>query len=227
MVVLDVACGPGYVAEAVRAAAAAPLGLDFSPAMVQRAHARNCEIRFVCGDAQALPFGPGSFDAVVMNFGLLHLARPEAALAEARRVLRPSGRYAFTVWAGPELSPGASIVDAAIRAHASADVELPAGPAYYGYSDPDDSRRTLHRCGFAPGSLRFRTVTAVWQVPTASFVFAAERDAGVRTAAVLAAQQPAVCAAIEAQMAAGFMPYRNATGFGVPYVAHVISATAA
>ncbi len=37
MVLLDVACGPGYVAEAVRAAAAAPLGLDFSPAMVRRA----------------------------------------------------------------------------------------------------------------------------------------------------------------------------------------------
>ncbi len=70
-------------------------------------------------------------------------------------------------------------------------------------------------------------MTAVGQVPPASFVFAAGGDAGVRTAAVLAAQRPAVCAAIEAQMAEAFIPYRNATGFGVPYAAHVISVTAA
>jgi len=224
---LDVACGPGYVAEAALALGAAPLGLDFSPAMVQLARARVRGVVFVCGDAQALPFEPGTFDAVLMNFGLLHLAHPEAALAEARRVLRVGGRYAFTVWAGPEQSAGASVVDQAIRAHASFDVELPQGPAYYGYGDAESCRRVLDGVGFDLGSLRFYTVTATWQVPTASFVFAAERDAGVRTAALLAAQPPAVCAAIEAQLATGLMSFRNAAGFAIPYAAHVISVTAA
>ena len=224
---LDVACGPGYVAEAARALGAAPLGLDFSSAMVHLASARVGGMAFVCGDAQALPFEPGTFDAVVMNFGLFHLAHPEAALGEARRVLRVGGRYAFTVWAGPEQSAGARVVDEAIRAHASFDVELPQGPAYYGYSDAESCRRALVGFGFDPGSLRFHTVTATWQVPTTDFVFAAERDAGVRTAALLAAQSPAVCAAIEAQLAAGLTPFRNAGGFAIPYAAHVISVTAA
>lgn len=223
---LDVACGPGYVAEAARASGAVPLGLDFAPAMVRMARARAPDMALVCGDAQALPFASGTFAAVVMNFGLLHLPDPEAALAEGRRVLRAGGRYAFTVWAGPEQSPGARIVDDAIRAHANVTVDLPQGPAYYGYGDPEDCGHALQRSGFGPGSMRFQTVRAIWQVPSPAFVFAAERDAGVRTAALLAAQPPTACAAIEAQMAAGFTPYRNATGFGVPYAAHVISAAA-
>jgi ubiquinone/menaquinone biosynthesis C-methylase UbiE len=131
MVLLDVACGPGYVAEAAKAVRATPVRLDFSTAMVRLAHARDREISFVCADAQALPLGPAMFDAVVMNFGLLHLPDPEAALAEGRRVLRRGGRYEFTVWAGPEQSAGARIVDEAIRAHAKVDVDLPTGPDYY------------------------------------------------------------------------------------------------
>src|SRR5205809_6238429 len=55
------------------------------------------EIEFREGDAEALPFPEASFDAVVMNFGMLHLAHPERAVAEAFRVLSAGGRFAFTV----------------------------------------------------------------------------------------------------------------------------------
>jgi ubiquinone/menaquinone biosynthesis C-methylase UbiE len=55
-----------------------------------------------------LPFEDGEFDAVVGNFVLNHVGRPRAALAELRRVLRPGGRVALTLWsarrgAGQEL----------------------------------------------------------------------------------------------------------------------------
>ena len=86
---------------------------------------------------------------------------------------------------------------------------------------------TLGRFGFDPASLGFRTVTATWQVPTAAFVFAAEREAGVRTAALLAAQTPAVLSAIETQMVQEPAIYRNATGLGIPFAAHVVRVTAA
>jgi hypothetical protein len=84
----------------------------------------------------------------------------------------------------------------------------------------------LHSADSTLLPLQFRTITAIWQVPSASFVFAAERDAGVRTAALLAVQPPGVLAAIEEQMAAGFAQFRQATGFGIPYGAHVVTATA-
>src|SRR5881394_4649124 len=84
---IDVACGPGSIAAAAAARGASVTGLDFSPAMVAEARWRWPALTFREGDAEALPFEPSSVDAVVMNFGLLHLARPDTALAEAFRVL--------------------------------------------------------------------------------------------------------------------------------------------
>ena len=107
---LDVASGPGYVAAAAAAVGASAIGVDFSSEMVRLAARRYPGIRFQEGDAEALAFPDESFDAVTINFGVLHLARPDAALAEARRVLVPGGRCAFTVWATPEVSVGFGIV---------------------------------------------------------------------------------------------------------------------
>src|SRR4051812_1682771 len=68
---LDVARGPGYVAAAAAAQGADVVGLDFSPPMVAEARRLHRAIEFVEGDAEALPFEDRSFDAAVMNFGLL------------------------------------------------------------------------------------------------------------------------------------------------------------
>jgi ubiquinone/menaquinone biosynthesis C-methylase UbiE len=85
---LDVATGPGYVAAAAAQRGANVVGVDFSAAMVAEARRRYPAVTFQEGDAEELPFPDNSFDAGVMNFGLLHLGRPEQALAEAHRVLR-------------------------------------------------------------------------------------------------------------------------------------------
>lgn len=220
---LDVACGPGYVAEQAYALGAKPTGVDFSPEMIRLAKVRNLSIPYFTGDAQALDFDDASFDAVVMNFGVLHLAHPETAFAEARRVLRKGGYFGFTVWAGPDQSPGAKVVEEAITAHADPNVELPKGPDYFGFGDAGTCRETFGPIGFDPASLVFRTVTADWLVSTAGFVFEAERHAGVRMAAVLAAQTPAVQAAIQARMTAGLARFAAGKGFRIPYAAHVIA----
>jgi len=223
---LDVACGPGYVAEVARSLGAVSTGIDFSPAMIRLAQSRNPDIAFYTGDAQVLDFEDKSFDTVVMNFGALHLSHPEAAFAEACRVLRPGGHYGFTVWASPEHSPGVRIVEQAVQVHADPNVELPSGPDYFGYGEAEGCRRTLSQSGFDPTSLVFRTVTVSWQVPSAAFVFEAERDAGVRTAALLAAQKPEVQHAIRNQIETGFRPFANENGFSIPYAAHVIAVRA-
>jgi len=71
---------------------------DMTEAMLaegaRRAAARHVEgIDWVCGDAMALPFGDGSFDACTIAFGIRNVTRIEDALAEAYRVLRPGGRF--------------------------------------------------------------------------------------------------------------------------------------
>src|SRR5260221_10107605 len=96
---LDVASGPGYVAAAAAEVGATAIGVDFSSEMVGLAACLYPGIRFQEGDAESLAFADASFDAVTINFGVLHLARPDAALAEARRGLVPGGRRAWAVWA--------------------------------------------------------------------------------------------------------------------------------
>lgn len=91
--VLDAGCGPGlYAAELVRRGATVT-GVDASPRLVELARARlgeSAEVRVHDLD-DPLPFGDGSFDAVVMALVLHHLADPGPALTELYRVLRPGG----------------------------------------------------------------------------------------------------------------------------------------
>ena len=82
MVILQIAAQRG----------ASVTGVDFAPAMVEYARRLHPGLDFREGDANALPFGPATFDAAVASFGLLHFDRPEHALVEMRRVLRPGGR---------------------------------------------------------------------------------------------------------------------------------------
>src|SRR5213080_234770 len=87
MSVFDVACGPGYVSDAVRKAGAIPKGIDFSEKMIAIAKTTLPDLFFIQGDAQTLPFEDAGFDRVLINFGLLHLSDPEKGCAEACRVL--------------------------------------------------------------------------------------------------------------------------------------------
>jgi ubiquinone/menaquinone biosynthesis C-methylase UbiE len=131
MSILDVACGPGYVSVATKKLGATPTGIDFSKKMIAIASRTFPEIDFIKGDAQQLPFGDASYDRVVLNFGLLHLSQPEKACAEAFRVLRPGGKFGFTIWAEPHENPGGEIVNDAIEAHGDLNVKVPEGPSKF------------------------------------------------------------------------------------------------
>jgi demethylmenaquinone methyltransferase/2-methoxy-6-polyprenyl-1,4-benzoquinol methylase len=96
--VLDLAAGTGTVSRSLAQAGAQCVACDFSLGMLQvglqrlrQADGRPA-VSFVAGDALALPFGDGAFDAVTISFGLRNVADPAAALAEMRRVTRPGGR---------------------------------------------------------------------------------------------------------------------------------------
>jgi SAM-dependent methyltransferase len=105
--VLDLASGAGEPALTA-AATVGPKGsvvaLDLAPEMLQNLSRRAAEariiVRLVAGDMGALPFPPAAFDRVTCRFGLMFAPDRIAALAEARRVLRPGGKIAVLVW-GP------------------------------------------------------------------------------------------------------------------------------
>jgi SAM-dependent methyltransferase len=222
MLILDVACGPGYVAAAAKQSGAVPTGIDFSDRMVAIATKMFPKIRFVRGDAHELPFKDGNFDRVVMNFGLLHLSHPEKACAEACRVLKPAGKFGFTVWVGPEQNPGAKIVNDAVEAHANLDVGLPEGPPKYLYGEPEECRQVLERAGFNGASMSHEMRTVEWHLPHAAYYFEAERNAGVRTAGVLGRQSPETLEAIRVAIENGIKQFARGDEFVVPMAAHVV-----
>jgi SAM-dependent methyltransferase len=222
---LDVAAGPGYLAAAAADRGAIVHGIDFSPAMVAEAQRRHPALTFTEGDAEHLTFPDRRFDAVAMNFGMLHLARPDRALAEAYRVLRPGGRDAFTVWAAPEQAVGFGAVLRAIEAHGRMDVELPKGPPFFLFSDPAESRRRLLAAGFVQPEVR--QLPLVWQVPSAEVAFDAVSRGGVRTAAVLAAQSPEALARIRQAAASALQKYARGEMLAVPMPAVLASASKA
>ena len=137
--VLDVATGAGYIAGAAAQRGADAIGIDFSAVQVQMARDRYPSVRFEEGDAEALPFDPQSFDAVVSGFGMCHFPNPDIALREAFRVLKAGGRIAFTVWDKNAVGFGA--VYTAIRAHGSLNVGLPTGPNFFFLSDPEQGTK--------------------------------------------------------------------------------------
>jgi hypothetical protein len=117
------------------------------------------------------------------------------------------------------------ITDAALADHAIA-VEVPKGPSYRVFADPDECRQALAGRGFDTDSLRIETVTALWRVPSADFLFEAQLHAGVRTAAVLRAQPPERLEAIRAAMADAVRRYAGGDAFVLPIAARLISARA-
>ena len=222
MLTLDVACGPGYVSAAAKQLGATVTGVDFSEKMIAIAKQMFSEIQFTQGDAHDLPFKDDSFDRVVMNFGLLHVSQPEKACAEACRVLKRGGRFGFTVWAGPERNPAAKIVNDAIEAHANLDVGLPEGPPKYLYGEREECRQVLKRAGFDGASMSYETRTVEWHLPHAGFYFEAERNAGVRTAGILARQSPEMLEAIRVAIESGIKQYARGDKFVLPMTAHVV-----
>jgi len=100
--ILDVATGTGVVAARIQRTGATVVGLDFSAGMVAEARRKHPKIEFVEGDAQKLPFGDDTFDAVTISFGLRNVEDPKLALAEMYRVLKPGGRLVICEFSKPQ-----------------------------------------------------------------------------------------------------------------------------
>lgn len=100
--VLDVACGTGVVSVTAARLGARVTGLDLTPELLERARENGriagVNVDWHEGDVEKLPFGDAAFDVVLSQFGHIFAPRPEIAIGEMLRVLKPGGTIAFSTW---------------------------------------------------------------------------------------------------------------------------------
>ncbi|MFI7607636.1 class I SAM-dependent methyltransferase [Micromonospora sp. NPDC049366] len=99
---VDVGTGPGTVAAVAAGRGAAVTAVDAEPSMVSWARKSGLEGRCALAALPRLPFPAATFDAAVANFVVNHVGDPAAAVAELRRVVRPGGHVAVTLWPHPQ-----------------------------------------------------------------------------------------------------------------------------
>ena len=100
--VLDAACGTGVVGLTAARAGAEVRALDLSPVLLDQAKKNaalaGVTIEFSEGDVEALPYDDGTFDVVLSQFGHMFAPRPDVAIGQMLRVLKPGGTIAFSTW---------------------------------------------------------------------------------------------------------------------------------
>jgi SAM-dependent methyltransferase len=231
--ILELAAGPAdtglMAAELVRPGGSL-ICTDFSEGMLGQARARaeelgldNVEFREL--DAESLDLQTASVDAVLCRWGYMLMSDPGAALLETRRVLRPSGRVALAVWAGPAENTWASAPTEELVAHGLAEVPDREGPGMFHFAAPGRLEEALADAGFT--EVVVEDLAFAWPYESFEHWFETTNDMSVVFAETVRAAPPDVIADVRAALEARFAPHLREDGsLAIPARTLVAAATA-
>ena len=170
LTVLETAAGTGIVTARlaeVLADDARITATDLNQAMIDvgAAKVNSPKVKWRACDATRLPFADGSFDLVLCQFGIMFFPSKLDAFKEARRVLRPGGKFLFNVWDRIELNPFPLTVADAIAALYSVDPPNYPRRTPYGHHDVETIKNQLVEAGFR--TIEFVVVTLPTSCPSA------------------------------------------------------------
>jgi ubiquinone/menaquinone biosynthesis C-methylase UbiE len=170
--VLETAAGSGVVARRLApqlASDACYVVTDLSQPMLDYAASRqgaDSRIAWRQADALALPFEDASFDVVCCQFGAMFFPSRVAGYAEARRVLRPGGRFVFSVWDRIEENVFADEVTRALATLFPQDPPRFLARTPHGYHDTRTIQEEASRAGFT--NILIETRAKLSHAPSAS-----------------------------------------------------------
>jgi ubiquinone/menaquinone biosynthesis C-methylase UbiE len=175
--VLDLGSGTGYpalLAAQIVGPTGSVTGLDLADAMLAAARRKAARlglanIAFRTGDAAALPFETGSFDAVTSRFCLMFLPEIPKAAAEIVRVLVPGGWVAAAVWSAPQKNPSLGLAMEAIQRVMELSAPDPLAPGIFRLATPGDLAVMLQQAGFA--DLAEQEFLAEWSYDSAEHYY--------------------------------------------------------
>jgi len=154
--VLELGAGPGdtgFAAAVLVGDAGRLISSDFSPEMVEIARRRGAElglenVDYRVIDAERIDLDVASVDGVLCRSAFMLVADPAAALSETRRVLRPGGRLAMSVWGAPERNPWASIGGGILAERGLLPPPEPGAPGVFSMASEERTRALLADAGF-------------------------------------------------------------------------------
>lgn len=154
--VLELSAGPGdtgFAAAALVGEGGRLISSDFSPEMVEVARRRGAEVGlenvdYRVIDGERIDLDVASVDGVLCQSGYMLMADPAAALSETRRVLRPGGRLAMSVWGAPERNPWASVGGRILVERGLLPGPEPGAPGPFNMASEERTRALLEDAGF-------------------------------------------------------------------------------
>ena len=213
--ILDLATGPGYAAAAAAGLGAAVVGVDAAPAMVELARRLHPTVEFRVAQAEALPFEDDAFDAVVGNFVVSHLSRPERAVSELVRVLHGGGRLALTTWDQADRMRLLGVfLDAFAEVGATPPPDIPAGPAFFQFADDEKFASLLAGCGLS--GVEVTTVAFDHRVESGAQLWQGMLGGTVRTSAFFLGQPQQTREKIRVAFDGLVLDYRRGEWYEVP-----------
>jgi SAM-dependent methyltransferase len=222
--VLELAAGlgdTGFMAARLVGESGRIIVTDFAPEMVAGARRRaeeigvkNAEFRVL--DAERMDLETDSVDGVLCRWAYMLTTDPAAAFAETRRVLRPGGKLAFSVWASRERNPALSLVGRVLELQGHIPPPEPEAPGAFVMADPGRTRELVVRAGFAEPeieevSFRFSFVDqeAFWRYLT---------ETSASASPVLRSLPTTAQEAIREQVHEAARPFHSGEGYAFPAV---------
>jgi ubiquinone/menaquinone biosynthesis C-methylase UbiE len=219
---LELAAGvgdTGFVAAQLVGPTGRVIITDFAPEMVAAARRRGTELgvanaEFRVLDAERMDLAADSVDAVLCRWGYMLMIDPRAAMVETRRVLRPGGRLAFSVWADPNDNPWASLIGSILVVRGLMTPPDPNAPGIFALADPNRVRDLVTGAGFAepeleavPTHRRFADFEDYWRYLT---------ELAGAISPVLRGLSPDERAAVRAHLRQAAAPFAVDGGYDLP-----------
>jgi ubiquinone/menaquinone biosynthesis C-methylase UbiE len=229
--VLELAAGAGDVGFAAAARTGETgrlITTDVSPAMLDVARRRGSELEldnvdYRVMDAEQIELEDDSVDGILCRFGYMLLPDPQAALAEAKRVLRPGGRLALAVWGPPERNPFFSLIGMALVRHGHLPPPDPSQPGIFALADPNRLRALLEGAGFT--DTRLTDVSVVFGVEGIDEYLAILADTAGPLGLALRDVDDDDRVTITDGLRETFLEFTAADGYRVPGAAHAACAS--
>jgi SAM-dependent methyltransferase len=194
---------------------------DFTPEMVAAARRRaeelsveNAEFRTL--DAERMHLETDSVDGVLCRWAYMQMIDPAAAFAETRRVLRPGGRLAFSVWAERERNPTLSLAGNVLVEFGHTPPPDPQEPSAFFLADPERIRKLVEGAGFAEPEIE--EVSFRWRFASRDTYWRYLTETAASASRILRSLSPEAQNTVRKRVHEAARPYYSGEGYDFPAV---------